>query len=101
MNANARMTTVTWDVIPRDWKDPPPDVIAQRVLDDVKPGSIILLHDGYNTTQGADRSATLNALPAIIEGLRARGYDVVRLDELLDRPAYLPSCDGASQAVHS
>ena len=95
------MTTVTWDVIPRDWKDPPPDVIAQRVLDDVKPGSIILLHDGYNTTQGADRSATLNALPAIIEGLRARGYDVVRLDELLDRPAYLPSCDGASQAVHS
>ena len=99
--ANASMTTVTWDVIPRDWKDPPPGVIAQRVLDDVRPGSIILLHDGYNTTQGADRSATLNALPAIIEGLRARDYDIVRLDELLDKPAYLPSCDGVSQAVHS
>jgi peptidoglycan/xylan/chitin deacetylase (PgdA/CDA1 family)/predicted MFS family arabinose efflux permease len=98
---NASMTTVTWDVIPRDWKDPPPDVIAQRVLDDVQPGSIILLHDGYNTTQGTDRSATLNALPGIIEGLRARGYDIVRLDELLGKPAYLPSCDGVSQAVHS
>jgi peptidoglycan/xylan/chitin deacetylase (PgdA/CDA1 family)/predicted MFS family arabinose efflux permease len=98
--ASHGMKTVTWDVIPRDWKDPPPDVIVNRVLNSVQPGSIILLHDGYNTTQGADRSATLNALPGIIEGLRAKGYDIVRLDKLLDIPAYLPTCDGV-QAVHS
>jgi peptidoglycan/xylan/chitin deacetylase (PgdA/CDA1 family) len=98
--ASHGMKTVTWDVIPRDWKDPPPDVIVSRVLNSVQPGSIILLHDGYNTNQGTDRSATLNALPGIIEGLRAKGYDIVRLDKLLDIQPYLPTCDGV-QAVHS
>jgi peptidoglycan/xylan/chitin deacetylase (PgdA/CDA1 family)/predicted MFS family arabinose efflux permease len=98
--ASHGMKTVTWDVIPRDWKDPPSDVIVSRVLDSVHPGSIILLHDGYDTTQGTDRSATLNALPGIIEGLRAKGYDIVRLDQLLSIQPYLPTCDGL-QAVNS
>jgi peptidoglycan/xylan/chitin deacetylase (PgdA/CDA1 family)/predicted MFS family arabinose efflux permease len=93
--ADHDMTTVTWDLIPRDWKDPPSDVIVSRVLDSVQPGSIILLHDGDNTNQGTDRSATLNALPGIISGLREKGYDIVRLDKLLNLPAYLPTCDGA------
>jgi len=86
------MRTVTWDVIPRDWKDPPPDEIVRRVLDSVKPGSIILLHDGKDTDQQTDRSATLNALPGIIDGLRAKGYRIVRLDKLLSVPAYVESC---------
>ena len=64
----------------------------------MQPGSIILLHDGDNTNQGTDRSATLNALPGIIEGLRAKGYDIVRLDKLLGVPAYLPTCEGAPAA---
>lgn len=93
--SSKHMHTVTWDVIPRDWKNPPPDVIVQRVLSSVKPGSIILLHDGYNTSQGVDRSATLAAIPGIINGLRAKGYHIVRLDELLSVPAYLPSCNAA------
>jgi peptidoglycan-N-acetylglucosamine deacetylase len=90
--AHHNMKTVTWDVIPRDWKDPPPEVIVQRVLDSAKPGSIILLHDGQDTEQDIDRSATLNALPGIIEGLRAKGYKIVRLDQLLSIPAYLEDC---------
>ncbi|MEO8456697.1 MAG: MFS transporter [Chloroflexota bacterium] len=98
---NAGMTAVTWDVIPGDWKDPPVDVLVQRVLDDAKAGSIILLHDGYNTTQGTDRSVLIDALPRIIDGLRSRGYDIVGLDKLLGKPAYLPTCDGLKEAVHS
>ena len=90
--ASHGMRTVTWDVIPRDWKDPPPDEIVRRVLDSAKPGSIILLHDGKDTDQQTDRSATLNALPGIIEGLRAKGYRIVRLDKLLSVPAYVESC---------
>jgi peptidoglycan/xylan/chitin deacetylase (PgdA/CDA1 family)/predicted MFS family arabinose efflux permease len=90
--ASHSMKTVTWDVIPRDWKDPPPDEVARRVLDSVKPGSIILLHDGKDTDEHTDRSATLNALPGIIEGLRAKGYQIVRLDRLLSVPGYLESC---------
>ena len=92
--SNHDMRTVTWDVIPRDWKRPPPEEIVQRVLDSVQPGSIVLLHDGDDTNQGSDRSQTLAALPGIIDGLRAKGYRFVRLDELLSAPAYLSTCDG-------
>jgi cellulose synthase/poly-beta-1,6-N-acetylglucosamine synthase-like glycosyltransferase/peptidoglycan/xylan/chitin deacetylase (PgdA/CDA1 family)/spore germination protein YaaH len=43
-------------------------------------GSIILLHDG-----GGDRSATVKALPLIIDGLRARGFKVVSVADLLGK----------------
>lgn len=92
--AKRHMHTVTWDVIPKDWKNPPPEQIVQRVLDSVQPGSIILLHDGNDTDQVTDRSSTLASLPGIIEGLESRGYQVVRLDKLLNLPPYLPTCDG-------
>lgn len=48
--------------------------------DDQKCGSIILLHDG-----GGNREQTLRALPLIIDGLRAKGYDIVPLYELLGK----------------
>jgi len=93
--SDQHMRTLTWDVIAGDWKRPPPKEIVRRVLNSVRPGSIVLLHDGDDTNQGTDRSPTLEALPSIIEGLRAKGYRLVRLDELLSTPAYLPACDGA------
>ncbi|MCU1256919.1 MAG: polysaccharide deacetylase [Candidatus Angelobacter sp.] len=43
-------------------------------------GNIILLHDG-----GGDRTATVQALPGIIEGLRARGFKIVSVEELLGK----------------
>ncbi len=43
-------------------------------------GNIILLHDG-----GGDRAATVQALPAVIEGLRARGFKIVSIEELLGK----------------
>jgi peptidoglycan/xylan/chitin deacetylase (PgdA/CDA1 family)/predicted MFS family arabinose efflux permease len=90
--SNKRMRTVTWDVLPGDWKSPAPGVLVDRVLDSVHPGSIIALHDGDDTKSTTDRSATLAALPRIIDGLRQRGYSIVRLDALLSLPPYLSSC---------
>jgi cellulose synthase/poly-beta-1,6-N-acetylglucosamine synthase-like glycosyltransferase/peptidoglycan/xylan/chitin deacetylase (PgdA/CDA1 family)/spore germination protein YaaH len=43
-------------------------------------GNIILLHDG-----GGDRTATIEALPAVIEGLRARGFKIVSVEQLLNK----------------
>ena len=43
-------------------------------------GNIILLHDG-----GGDRSATVKALPRIIEGLRARGFEIVSVEDLIGK----------------
>ena len=66
---------VYWDVDPRDWKNPLPEEIVKRVMEQVKPGSIIILHEG--------RQNTLAALPGIIEGLQARGLQPVSVSALL------------------
>ncbi|KJY26565.1 hypothetical protein VR45_36780 [Streptomyces sp. NRRL S-495] len=76
--AGSGLTTVLWDVDAKDWSRPGPGVVAERVLDAVGPGSVVLMHDG-----GGDRSQTVAALPEVITGLRRRGYRIVGLDDLL------------------
>jgi peptidoglycan/xylan/chitin deacetylase (PgdA/CDA1 family) len=58
-----------WSVDPSDYLRPPAGTIASRVLSQVHPGAIILMHDG-----GGDRSNTVAALPMIIAALRSQGY---------------------------
>lgn len=86
------MTMVTWDDSAGDWATDDAALVAKRILDKVKPGSIILLHDGIDGNIGADRTVILQALPMILDGLQERGLKPVRLDELLGRPGYVPSC---------
>jgi peptidoglycan-N-acetylglucosamine deacetylase len=69
---------VLWSVDTGDYLQPGVAVIVQRVLAGAHPGAIILLHDA-----GGDRSQTIAALPAIIEGLRARGFHLVTVPQLL------------------
>lgn len=74
--------TVTWDVDTIDWRpiknDPPGPTAGQmvaKVLAKAQGGSIVLMHlGGYET---------LDALPRIVGGLQADGYDLVSLDELM------------------
>ena len=67
---------VLWSVDPADWRrGNPAKEIVKRVLAAVRPGSIVILHDG-----GGDRSATLAALPAIVRGIRRRGLQLVALN---------------------
>ena len=90
--ARRDMRIVNWDVSAADWATSDPQLVAQRVLDKARGGSIILLHDGLDGRIGADRSVVVQALPLIIEGLRRRGLQPVRLDELVGLPAYVESC---------
>ncbi|MET8626835.1 polysaccharide deacetylase family protein [Kitasatospora sp. NPDC004669] len=60
---------VLWSVDPADWSRPGTGAIQSRVLNNVRSGSVILLHDG-----GGDRSQTAAALPTILSTLKARGY---------------------------
>jgi len=69
---------VGWSVYPADARRPAAETITKRVLSRVGPGDILLLHDG-----GGDRSATVAALPSILEGLRARNLPVIPLADLL------------------
>lgn len=65
---------VLWSVDPADWSRPGTAAIRSRVLNNVRSGSVILLHDG-----GGDRSQTVAALPEIISTLKARGYGFATL----------------------
>ena len=67
-----------WDVDTEDYKLPGTPAIVQTVLSQARPGSIVLMHDG-----GGDRSQTLAAVPQIIKGLRARGFKLVTVPELV------------------
>ena len=62
-----------WSVDPSDYQRPPAATIVSRVLSQVHPGAIVLMHDG-----GGDRAPTIAALPSIIAALRAQGYTFVQ-----------------------
>lgn len=82
----AGMRTVLWDVDPTDWANPGSGAIHSRVVSAVRPGSIVVMHEG-----GGNRSGTLAALPSIIKALRARGYRFATVSELLgERMFYRP-----------
>jgi len=71
----AGMRVVQWSVDPHDYRaDATAAEIAGSVLGAVRPGSIVLLHDG-----GGNRSATIRALPRIIRGIRAMGLRLVAI----------------------
>lgn len=90
-------TNVGLHVDPNDWKRPPASEIVASTLAQVKTGDpetagqIVLLHDG-----GGNRAATVAALPAIIDGLRARGYTLVGVSRLagLSHDAVMPPVSG-------
>lgn len=69
--------TIHWSLDSFDWMNPGVDVIVQRVLFRSHPGAIILMHASDTAEQTAD------ALPLIIDGLRARRYQFLTVSELI------------------
>jgi peptidoglycan-N-acetylglucosamine deacetylase len=74
---SAGLSTILWTDDPADYASPGSDVIFRRVLDDVGPGSVILLHDGVEQT--------IHILPMLIEELRRRGLSFVTVSEMLQK----------------
>jgi peptidoglycan/xylan/chitin deacetylase (PgdA/CDA1 family) len=72
--AEVEAPIILWSVDPRDWRIRDSRVISQRVVADVRPGSIVVLHDVYRTT--------VDAVPAIIDLLKGEGYTFVTVSEL-------------------
>jgi cellulose synthase/poly-beta-1,6-N-acetylglucosamine synthase-like glycosyltransferase/spore germination protein YaaH/peptidoglycan/xylan/chitin deacetylase (PgdA/CDA1 family) len=83
--------TVGNRIDPNDWSDNPrhsAEQISAYVLnhlppcrqEDLRCGNIVLMHDG-----GGDRAETVRALPMIIDGIRARGYDIAPVYELIGK----------------
>ena len=72
--------TVQWDVDTLDWKGLSASEIAARVLGNVKNGSIVLMHN--------NGEHTLEALPLVLEGLKNKGFDCVKIGDLIYRENY-------------
>ena len=84
--------TVGNRIDPNDWNDVPRRHTAEEITsyvlahlppcrpEDLRCGNIVLLHDG-----GGNRSETVRALPMIIDGIRARGFEVAPVYELLGK----------------
>ena len=95
--ASLGLASILWEVDPSDYTLPGVSAIEQRVLAQVRPGAIVLSHDG-----GGPRGQTLAAYPYIIRALRARGYRFVTVPELLGFHAVyrrcVRDCEGAAIA---
>jgi peptidoglycan-N-acetylglucosamine deacetylase len=72
-------TTVGWTYGVWDSDRPGANEIARRTLAAARPGAIVLLHDADGHDPDGDRRQTAEALPAIIRGLKDRGYQMVTL----------------------
>src|SRR5687768_11379448 len=71
---------VTFDVEPESYPEIDRDMnrLVSHVIENVRPGSIVLLHPWYN-----GRERTRAAVPLIVRSLRQRGYEFVTVNELL------------------
>ncbi|MCX6361029.1 MAG: polysaccharide deacetylase family protein [Armatimonadetes bacterium] len=85
-NLSPEVTAVAeaWGMVPCMWsvngeklERTDPLGLARYIVDRSGPGSIILLHNG--------RQSTVDALPAILKGLRTRGFSMVTVDEMVGR----------------
>ncbi|MDE6586492.1 MAG: deacetylase, partial [Clostridia bacterium] len=85
--------TIQWDVDSLDWKDLSASDIAMRVINNVKNGSIILMHNnGLHTAE---------AVPIILETLKNRGYSFVPVGELIYRENYVIDGTGMQKPVQA
>jgi peptidoglycan/xylan/chitin deacetylase (PgdA/CDA1 family) len=69
------LNIILWSVDPLDWKRPGASVITQRILSQVHPGAIILSHDIHKQT--------VDAMPATLDGLIAKGYKFATVSQLI------------------
>ncbi|RKS75632.1 peptidoglycan/xylan/chitin deacetylase (PgdA/CDA1 family) [Motilibacter peucedani] len=65
----AGLRPLRWSVDPRDWSRPGERAIASRVLEQLRPGGVVLMHDG-----GGDRSETVAVLTWLLDALPQAGW---------------------------
>jgi len=79
---------IGWSVDSSDWLEPRSARIQAGLEAQVHNGAIILMH---SIIFPASQGVTVRVLPALIKNLKARGYQFVTVDELLQIPAYQPA----------
>lgn len=81
LNEEYGLSVILWSVDPQDWKIRKSDHVTSHITKNAAPGAIILAHDIH--------TSTIDAMPATLDGLLAKGYKFATVSELIaiDRPA--------------
>ena len=89
-----KLNVIYWTVDTEDWKRPGAAAITERVLAGARPGAIILQHDIHGET--------IDAMPAALDGLIAKGYHLVTVSQLIAlesrNPSSTPPPNGAGKS---
>ena len=100
VSAGLGYLTIGMKIDPKDWMRPLPRQVVESTLRGARrgDGNVVLLHDA-----GGVRTSTIQALPEIIDTLRAEGYRFVTVHELLglERGDLMPQVDGSATVVAS
>ncbi|MBB5172027.1 polysaccharide deacetylase family protein [Texcoconibacillus texcoconensis] len=73
--ADRNMGTMMWSVDTIDWRNPAPEQMTRKVLDNVHNGATVLMHPTQSTAR---------ALEDIIDGIKDQGYRIGTVSELMD-----------------
>lgn len=68
--------TILWSVDPQDWRKPGVSVVTSRMVNAAHPGAILLAHDIH--------ASTIDAMPATLDQLLAKGYQFVTVSQLMN-----------------
>lgn len=93
--ASCKSHCIQWDVDSLDWKNYGVDSIVSTVLNHkhLGNGSIILMHNGAKYTK--------DALPAVIEGLQDKGYELVPISQLIYTENYEMDTEGRQHSLNA
>lgn len=82
--AKLNKKNILWTIDSKDYEASNSEVIEASVLEHVRPGSIILMHDG-----GGDRSRTVVATERLIEKLKEKGYIFQTVSDLISKKSII------------
>lgn len=80
-----KLKAVGWSVMSRDWTNPGVDIIVNRTMENVRNGSIILLHDGDGIEAEKSRIESIESARHIIRQLKNKGYKFVTVNDILTK----------------
>ncbi len=92
LTGTEKLDVIMWSLDTNDWKRPSSKEIVKRVVDKVKPGTVVLCHDIH--------PGTIEAMPELVDTLHAQGYTFLTVTEMVAMEKQLSS-GGSSTVVKS
>ena len=74
-----QLPVILWSLDSLDWRHPPVDKMVSKIIKDVKPGDIILMHDIH--------AGSIEAVKTLVERLLDKGFTFRTVSELVRRDA--------------